>query len=49
MWDMMVAAAQSSALQWAVIAGVVIAIVYKTLSSSEAPLMGDMYPDELDT
>jgi len=48
MWDLMVAAAQNSALHWVVIAGAVLALVYKTLSSGEGPLMGDMYPDELD-
>jgi hypothetical protein len=49
MWDMMVAAAQNSALQWAVVSGAVLAYVFKTLSSGNGPLMGDMYPDDLDS
>lgn len=49
MWDQMVAAAQHPALHWAVIALVVLAWVYKVLSSGEGALMGDMYHDELDT
>ena len=48
MWDMMVGAAQSPALQWTVIAGVLLAYVYKLFSSGDAPLMGDMYGDDLD-
>ena len=49
MWDLVMGAAQSPALHWAVIAGVVLAFVYKVFSSGEGPLMGDMYRDELDT
>jgi hypothetical protein len=48
MWDVMVEAAQSPALQWTVIAGAVLAYVYKVLKSGNGPLMGDMYRDELD-
>jgi hypothetical protein len=48
MWDLMVGAAQSPALQWTVIAGVLLAYVYKLFSSGDAPLMGDMYGDDLD-
>jgi hypothetical protein len=48
MWDVMVTAAQDPALQWTVIAGAVLAYVYKVLNSSNGPLMGDMYADELD-
>jgi hypothetical protein len=49
MWDWVVDAAQSQALHWTVIAGVVLAFVYKVLSSTEGPLMGDMYRDDLDS
>jgi hypothetical protein len=49
MWDLMVEAAQQPALQWAVIALVVLAWIFKVLSSGEGALMGDMYHDELDT
>ena len=49
MWELMVDAAQTPALQWAVIAAAVLAYIYKVLSSGEGPLMGDMYQDELDT
>ncbi len=49
MWELMVTAAQEPALHWAVIALVVLAWVYKVLSSGEGALMGDMYHDELDT
>lgn len=48
MWNSMVDAAQSPALQWAVVAVAVLAYVYKVLSSGDGPLMGDMYTDELD-
>ncbi len=48
MWDMIVEAAQSPALQWTVIAGVVLAYVCKLFSSGDGPLMGDMYGDDLD-
>jgi hypothetical protein len=49
MWEWMVEAAQTPALQWAVIALVVLVYIAKVLSSAEGPLMGDMYQDELDT
>jgi hypothetical protein len=49
MWELMVEAAQTPALQWAVIAAVVLIYIIKVLSSAEGPLMGDMYQDELDT
>ncbi len=49
MWELMVAAAQSSALHWAVIAAALLIYLFKVLTTGEAPLMGDMYHDELDT
>jgi hypothetical protein len=49
MWEVVMGAAQSPALQWTVVAGAVLALVYKVLSSGEGLLMGDMYRDELDT
>ncbi|MDP3494291.1 MAG: hypothetical protein Q8R82_14355 [Hyphomonadaceae bacterium] len=49
MWEWMVEAAQNPALHWAVIAAVLLIYLTKVLSSSEGPLMGDMYQDELDT
>jgi hypothetical protein len=49
MWELMVEAARTPALQWAVIAAVVLIYIFKVLSSAEGPLMGDMYQDELDT
>ncbi len=49
MWEMVVHAAQSPALHWAVVAGAVLAYVYKLFSQGEGPLMGDMYGDDLDT
>jgi hypothetical protein len=49
MWELLVAAAQSSALHWAVIAAVVLIYLFRVLSAGEAPLMGDMYHDELDS
>ncbi len=49
MWELMVDAAQSPALQWAVIAAAVLAYLYKVLSLDGGSLMGDMYQDELDT
>ncbi len=49
MWDMMVGAAQTPALQWAVVAGAVLTYVFKLLRSGEGPLMGDMYGDDLDS
>lgn len=49
MWELMVEAAQTPALQWAVIAAVVLIYIIKVLTSSQGPLMGDMYQDELDT
>lgn len=48
MWNSMVEAAQTPALQWAVVAGAVLAYVWKTLRSGDGPLMGDMYTDDLD-
>ena len=48
MWDLVMDAAQSPALHWTVIAGAVLALVYKVLSTSEGPLMGDIYGDDLD-
>lgn len=48
MWNSMVEAAQSPALQWSVVAVAVLAYVYKTLRSGDGPLMGDMYTDELE-
>ena len=49
MWEVVMVAAQSSALHWTVVAGAVLALIYKVLRSGEGPLMGDMYRDELDT
>ncbi|MEZ6031234.1 MAG: hypothetical protein R3C46_16010 [Hyphomonadaceae bacterium] len=49
MWESMVAAAQSPALHWAVIAAAVLIYLFKVLTAGEAPLMGDMYHDELDS
>ena len=49
MWEVVMGAAQSPALQWTVVAGAVAAFVYKVLNSGEGLLMGDMYRDELDT
>lgn len=49
MWDLVVQAAQSPALHWAVVAGAVLAYVWKLFNSGEGPLMGDMYGDELDS
>jgi len=49
MWDVVMGAAQSPALQWTVVVGAVLALVYKVLNSDEGPLMGDMYRDDLDT
>jgi hypothetical protein len=49
MWEWLVEAAQSPALQWAVIALAVLIYLFKVLNSGEGPLMGDMYQDELDT
>jgi len=49
MWELMVAAAQSSALHWVVIAAALLIYLLKVLTTGEAPLMGDMYHDELDT
>jgi hypothetical protein len=48
MWDVVVEAAQSPALHWTVVAGAVSALVYKVLNSGDAPLMGDIYRDDLD-
>ena len=48
MWDMVVVAAQNPALHWTVIAGAVLAYVYKLFSSGAGPLIGDMYGDDLD-
>lgn len=48
MWDLVMDAAQSPALHWTVVAGAVLALVYKVLSTGDAPLMGDMYGDDLD-
>lgn len=49
MWDLMVEAAQNSALHWTVIAVAVLIFIFKVVTTGEAPLMGDMYHDELDT
>ncbi len=49
MWELMVAVAQSPALHWAVIAAALLIYLLKVLTMGEAPLMGDMYHDELDT
>lgn len=49
MWELMVNAAQTPALQWAVIAAAVLIYLVKVISSAEGLLMGDMYQDELDT
>ena len=49
MWELMVDAAQTPALQWAVIAAAVLIYLVKVISSAEGLLMGDMYQDELDT
>jgi hypothetical protein len=48
MWEMMVAAAQMPALQWAVVAVAVLGYVFKLFTSGDGPLMGDMFQDELD-
>jgi hypothetical protein len=48
MWDMMVSAAQNPALQWSVVAAAIIGYVFKLFTSGDAPLMGDMFQDELD-
>ena len=48
MWDLVMDAARSPALHWAVVAGAVMALIYKVLSTGEGPLMGDMYRDDLD-
>lgn len=48
MWEMVVNAAQSPALHWAVVGGAVLAYVFKLLQSGEGALMGDMYSDDLD-
>jgi hypothetical protein len=48
MWDEMVAAAQAPALHWTVVATAVAAWIGALFSAGEAPLMGDMYSDELD-
>jgi cobalamin biosynthesis protein CobD/CbiB len=48
MWDVVVEAAQSPALHWTVVVGAVLALIYKVLSTSDAPLMGDIYRDDLD-
>jgi hypothetical protein len=48
MWDVVVEAAQSPALHWTVVAGAVLALVYKVLGASDTPLMGDIYRDDLD-
>jgi hypothetical protein len=48
MWDLVVKAAQSPALHWTVVAGAVAALIYKVLSASDGPLMGDVYKDDLD-
>lgn len=47
MWEVVMDAAQSPALQWTVVAGAVLALVCKVLSSDERPLMGDMYRDDI--
>lgn len=49
MWDWMVAAAQTPALQWSVVAAAVIGYIFKLFTAGDAPLMGDMFQDELDT
>jgi hypothetical protein len=49
MWDVVMVAAQTPALQWTVVAGAVLAFVYKVLSSNNGSLMGDVYGDDLDT
>ena len=49
MWEWMVGAAQSPALQCTVIAGAVLAYVYKLFSTADSLLMGDMYGDDLDS
>jgi len=49
MWEVVMDTAQSPALHWTVVAGAVLAFVYKVFTSGEGPLMGDMYNDELDT
>lgn len=49
MWDMMVSAAQTPAVQWTVIAGAVLAYVYKLFTSGDGPLMGDIIGEDLDS
>ena len=49
MWDVVMVAAQSPALQWIVVVGAVSVFVLKVLRSNNGPLMGDMYRDDLDT
>jgi hypothetical protein len=49
MWDVVMVAVQSPALQWMVVLSAVSAFVYKALNSNNGPLMGDMYRDDLDT
>jgi hypothetical protein len=49
MWDVVMVAAQNPALQWTVVAGAVLAFVYKVLTSNNGSLMGDVYRDDLDT
>lgn len=48
MWDVLVAAAHSSALHWTVVGGAMAALVYKLFSSADHPLMGDLFGDDLD-
>jgi hypothetical protein len=48
MWDVVMEAAQSPALQWTVVVGAVLAFVCKVLNSNNGSLMGDMYRDDTD-
>lgn len=47
MWDMMVEAARSPALQWMVLGGAV-GVFLTHVALSNVSIMGDVYSDELD-
>ncbi len=49
MWEVVVAAAQSEALQWAVVIAAVLAFAVRIYMTSGDPLMSDLYSHELDS
>jgi hypothetical protein len=46
MWDTMVTAAQSTAVQWSVLSGSVLAYAFKLLSAGSSPLGEDLYSED---